>query len=580
MARSPDRLRIALRAGYVRLRMRGQRRSGIPEPGGGDASESADGGRDVARPALMLAVAAPMAAYLALVVVTRVDAPVLDDFDALLGFAERFASTGSWSERLALLFQPHVDHRIALPRAVALAVAGMLGRIDFAVLSLLGNLCLVGAFLALAAGRERDRYGLAGLVPASLLVFQPQAVDVVHWPTASLATHGVLALATVAFRWLETGTRVGLAVAWLCGLLALYTQGNGVALWPAAAGGLWLAGRRREAWRWLALSVPALVLYASTYAGHAGAGGVSGVLHRLPETVHYFLNFLGAAPAFGSVDAAPALAAVLCGGLGWLLFSGRERLDPGLAALGLFVMITAAGNAVLRSGMGTEYALEQSRYRLYSVLLVVVCHLGLSDRLRTRRWRGAYLLLAIGMAAAFSAVSFVRDTPAVGRNASIAARSVLRWSLTGEGLQHPKPERAAALLSGSALYRPDPSRLARFLDRREERRVPTAVGGKVGFDLVRVMGGESLVMVEGWMAIEGVDPSRAAIFVVRETPGERAVFGSRRVRGVAIGAEGSDRLAFRALIPRWSWGDEPARIGLLGVDREVEVFVPTSRVVR
>ena len=48
------------------------------------------------------------------------------------------------------------------------------------------------------------------------------------------------------------------ALAWL----ALYTQGNGAAVFPAAFVALGLAGRRRAALRWAALSLPPLAVYA------------------------------------------------------------------------------------------------------------------------------------------------------------------------------------------------------------------------------------------------------------------------------------------------------------------------------
>ncbi len=561
--------------------MRGERRSRDSDAGANRPSVPGEVGRNLARLGLLLAVAAPMGAYLALVAGTRVDAPVLDDFDAFLAFAEGYSASPSWSEGLAVLLEPHVDHRIALPRGVALATLAILGRVDFALLSLLGNLCLVGLFLGLARGRRRDIYGLAALVPASLLVFQPQPVDVVHWPTASLATYGVLALAVVAFRLLENGTRSGLAAAWLCGLLALYTQGNGVALWPAAAGALWLDGRRREAWQWIALSVPPLLLYALTYGGHADAGGLLGASSRLPTTAHYLLNFLGAAPALESAEAAPVAAIALCAWGGWLVTTRREGADLGVTALGLFVVITAVGNAILRSGMGADYALGQSRYRFYSILLVVVCHLATTDRLRAHRGHRAYMVAAVAVAALFSAWSFTRYAPAVEDKASIAARSVLRWSLTGEGLPHPEPDRVGPLLSRSGFYAPDAERLSRFLDRRVERRAPSAGARQLAFDL-GVVADDALVMIEGWMAVEGADVSRAAVFVVLDAPGERSVFSSRRVRGRSLQTwePGPGRLAFRALILRSDLGEGPARIGLLGVDREIEAFVETAEVLR
>jgi hypothetical protein len=422
----------------------------------------------ITRVALAVAVTTPIAAYLALAWSTRVDAPISDDFDALLYFLVRDREAIGWSERFANLLAPHVDHRLVVSRLIALATTFLQGRIDFSVLSGVGNAALLGLFGGLAVQRLR-REGAPGLYPLlafSLLLFQPQGFDVVHWPAASIAGHGVLLLAWATFAALARGGCSGIVGAWLCAVTALYTQGNGVAIFPAAALALCAAGRVRDAGVWALTSVPPLALYALTYQGRS-APSLSWLAH-VPEIAHHFLNFLGAAPAFSTAPWAALIAVVLLGVVAALTAQRAARTDFPVYGLILFVLATAAGNACLRAGFGADYALDQPRYRFASILLLALCHLGVWDTLRDRPARRVYAALAVLVALSFSLASWNLYASAVRQHSALAARSLARFTLTGEGPQHPEPSHVADILTRASklgIYRPDVGRLRRFLDR-------------------------------------------------------------------------------------------------------------------
>jgi hypothetical protein len=506
--------------------------------------------------------------YFALVWSTRVDVPILDDFDAILGFDQLYAAADSCADRLALVVKPHVDHRLALTRITALGVEAIAGHVDFAALSLIGNLGLLVLFIGLAT-----RTTGAVLLSASLLLFQPQASQLLHFPTASIATCWVLAIAFAVFRLLEGDSPGRWACAWVGALAAILTQGNGVVVYPAALAGLWLAGRGRAALRWGALAIPVLLVYAITYQGRSSVLPPGDRIARTTEMLHYFLNFLGAAPAFSHEWLAAPLGLALCAGFAVLTARGAVRDDPARWTLGLFVILTAAGNAWLRSGLGAGYALDQSRYRVYSTLFLVICLLGASDRIASARRRRVLQGLSLAGSLAFAIASYALFVPEVERDARVAARSVARWSVSGEGLEHPDPLRAGGILRRArreGTYRHDPAALARFLDREVEREVPTRATGRVAFSIDRIAMDDDFAMIEGRATAAGAAPASTRAFVVLDGAAGRQVLTTQRI----------GRGGFRLLLPRSALRPAAASIGLLLVDREFVAFVDTGRMLR
>jgi hypothetical protein len=179
---------------------------------------------------------AAVAVHLALVADTRVPAPFLDDWDALLGFEVYWLRAESLAARLHLLFDPHNEHLLAVPRAIALAVQAATGRFDLTTLNVVGNVCIALLLLALWQGRSRGRHArseqLVIFLPAVLLVAQPQAWTAVISPTVSLSNLGVMALAAGCFASLASRRRSALAGAVLCAAAAPFCSANGILVAP------------------------------------------------------------------------------------------------------------------------------------------------------------------------------------------------------------------------------------------------------------------------------------------------------------------------------------------------------------
>src|SRR4051812_9853370 len=96
---------------------------------------------------LWSAFAVPLLAYAWMVWKFAVDVPVLDDYDAALGFLNAFIGTSGFRAKAALILSQHNEHRIVLDRLVFLGQYLILGKIDFRISILIGNMGWVLAAL-------------------------------------------------------------------------------------------------------------------------------------------------------------------------------------------------------------------------------------------------------------------------------------------------------------------------------------------------------------------------------------------------------------------------------------------------
>lgn len=527
----------------------------------------------LAKAALALA-GIPALAFFALAFATRVDAPTLDDFDAILRFLLRQERSDGvpW---LAGFLEPHVDHRMVLTRALAWAQLVLGGRVDFAWLSFFGNALAAGMF-ALLVSRRGDRataLGVLGVIAASLLWFQPQAYDMVHWPTASIASYAVLAFAALAFVCVAHEGPKALVGAWLCCAAATLCQGNGSVLWPSVLGVLLLRGRLREAAGFAVIALPPIALYAATYRGHSNGAAQLLDPGRWGEIGVHGLQLLGAVAGPFGPAAATALGVGLAAGCIGLGVLGARRVDVRVLGLGLVALGTVAGNAVLRAGLGAEYALSQPRYRISSVLVLLVLQLGAIDLLRERRHARAVALAMCVAALGFSLSSYLAYAPAVKERSESIARGTARWQLTRVGLSHPEPERAGEILRRAietGVYSIPAEALARLLDGPVAISLPATPSEGFRGRIRRVVADSDFVLVEGQVMRSDAMP--AEVFVVLEG-GSRPQAVSSRSRAF-VGSEGQGGVGFRSVFARPS-KDAGDALGLLVVAGDDRVFART-----
>ena len=407
-----------------------------------------------------VALLAPIVTYFGILTATSVNIPYLDDYDTILGYLQADQTAGTLSQRLQLILEPHVEHRLAFVRGIALLSLTTTETVDFRLLAGWGNfglLALTGALFGVFRRREATTDRLLLFLPVSFLLFQPQAWDAWFWATSSLSNLWVLPLALLTFIALDRGTTSMLFLAFGLGAVAVVTQANGLLVLPIGCGILLLRRQSIAALVWGAFSILVTILYWHDLSLPSSSPTMSETVSSLVPILHYAVNFLGSAAGFGN-PVASFLAGVLVvfSAVFFCIRDGSRNL-PLLALLALLIS-SALLNAVAREHIGgPDYALEAPRYRSYAAAVLAVTYLAWAESAWTFRQRQIAVAIALAIGIAFNTASYAVY---LGKAQSVAKRleqGLEHWEHLGRGLRYPHPARANAILAAAVrdgLYHP------------------------------------------------------------------------------------------------------------------------------
>jgi hypothetical protein len=308
---------------------------------------------------------------------TAVNLPIIDDYEAILGFVNQsMHQKGILGQLGYLLTSQHNEYKLYVMQAVVWLQYRACGHIDFRILSAIGNsfVLLLGILLwkLFLPGHKELVSRLMYFVPVSLLLFQLQEAENLNWAASALQHVAVLFFAFSAIYLLAKGGWSQLVAALGLLALAIFSDGNGVLLIPI---GLLILGMNRR-WAgvtcWLAASAGSLLLYAHHYNVQSSQSR----MHDSVFTTVTRLNPLFALSVIGSAGGVPFAAGSIVLGVALCIFflnmarRGYYRRNPIISYCVLFLLLTAAGVAALRSDFGVAYSLH-TRYMAYSSLLLI-----------------------------------------------------------------------------------------------------------------------------------------------------------------------------------------------------------------
>ncbi len=521
----------------------------------------------------LLALAA-VCMYFQLIWTASVEAPFLDDYDAVLGFLTQWLDAEGGRARWRLIFRPHNEHVLGLPHAWVVLSHRLAGRLDIRLLNLIGNGYLLLLVAALFAAFRRDAapaVRIGAFAPAVPFLLQPQHWTALLSPTVSLSNAGVVALAALAFAALEWKPRIAGGIAAAAALGASLSQANGFLVWPVALVVLLLHGRRHAALLWGVAAVAALAILLGGLGPTPLRTSPLAALDRPDRIIAYSLNFLGCAVGFSHPGASLAAGAALLASVVALSWQGLPRRSPALFALLLFLLASVAANALLRSHQGAGAPLLQPRYAFYSAVLLAINYLGwaelLSGRRAGRRWQAGMLAASVVFCLASHAVSR-------GKVMDLSARlsnGLERWWSTGDGgLIHPDFRKASFfMLKGldQGLFQIPREWVDRYAAAPEQREPPPA-STMVRHHLHTLRQDKDLLIVSGW-AVAGSSALHQEVEVVLATPRGVLFYPALEVLRIDL-PKHSEHLAsllapsgFRALISTADLEDGEYRLGIL-----------------
>jgi hypothetical protein len=349
--------------------------------------------------------------------------PKFDDLNDVFGFFKQLALAQKPLQKLGAFFYPNNEHVTAFSHLIYFLQYQLLGEVHFYGLTLIGHLIIVATGCVLGCTINNTRK------PFYFAIFTVGYLSLYYWDSSFKAMTAISNQAVILFSLATLFVLVrckNFALGIFFALLATFTQGNGVLIWPVGAVILlfdtqYQAQRLRYVMLWLLTAACAALLYA--WAKHTYGTPSPITLADVIEhwEAHFIGRMLGAALAFlGSTVFSTAHlglamtvgALALFAALFWLLrYRAVDWLISGILLFALASALTAGATRGL--AFGAAGAVE-SRYKMYSLLATLLLSTVCIEYWLPARWRNraAMLLLAVAMSiqlSAFRMVPFIQS---------------------------------------------------------------------------------------------------------------------------------------------------------------------------
>ncbi len=246
--------------------------------------------------------------------------PWLDDIENIPFFLNQYLSSPSLYGRLESFLRPNNEHRVVSARLIVFFYYLLTSEIDYRVLLFIGNLTVFGIFLLLARFHYKNKGQVGFLAPVAFLIFNLSFHSMTQMTIMSMQYQLVIFEVFLAFYLLVKPQKIFFFGACLVAILATFSMGNGMMVWPVGGVMLALQTRWRSFGSWLIIAILAITGYFWGYNFVQGNdGGFRYFLTHSIDVIIGFFVFIG-----GTIDWFP-----------YISFNKRMIL-PGL--VGLIVM--------------------------------------------------------------------------------------------------------------------------------------------------------------------------------------------------------------------------------------------------
>lgn len=315
-----------------------------------------------------------------------VNAPINDDYQAILDFLNKCISTDSSTEKTALLFSQHNEHRIVYDRIWTIISYKLQTNVNFTFLAFIGNLSLLAIAIIFFRKFLNLKRSFLVFVPISVLLF-----NLANWENMTFAMAGmsnftvflfvILSLNFIAKDTLNSKKNIFIAILFF--YMALLTQGGGIFLLPISILFLVYKKEYKNVLIYFLLILPLLVAYFYDFhRPQQNADIITTLINYNIKIVVFVFAFLGNAFNYfliytQDVNQSINVTAVI----GFLLFvlflyiTKTKYYKKNLFnySLMLFVVISAMVTAVSRISFGLETA-GASRYRINGIIFCIALY--------------------------------------------------------------------------------------------------------------------------------------------------------------------------------------------------------------
>jgi len=330
-----------------------------------------------------------------------INAPDSDDFVDVLWFFEIYLQAESFQEMLYSLFLPIHDHITLVNHLLYLLDYSIFGEVNFIHYIVIGNLLILTLCLVLARWLSKQvgfAWALALVVSIYLTIFYWHSS---FWAMTSISNHVVILFAALAAMAMQKHPDK-LWLAYLFAFLATFSQANGLAVFIAIGFVQWadcVTHKKTIPWTKVLFPFVVMAVVLFFYIGHQSPFQSDHHLdHQAlatePDLIHMyqrdisgtkklefsFLYFATSFLAFCGVTLFPielVLLSVLLGALiiavfTWTSIREPQRLDRFTWVMLIFILISIFLMARARGGYAGPLVAHQPRYKMYSLLLILL----------------------------------------------------------------------------------------------------------------------------------------------------------------------------------------------------------------
>ncbi|KQS33720.1 hypothetical protein [Dyadobacter sp. Leaf189] len=316
-----------------------------------------------------------------------INIPKWDDH-AFKAFIIEYSQAADWKGELRALLRQHNEHRIVLTRIFAWLDFWIFGSLNYKHLMICGNLLLIGVIPLWFELLKKNKKPLFALLPVPFLWLTLAFWENMYWGMSAVQNFGVVTLTLWTMFLCVKPKTLPFVISLFLAVLTMLTSGNGLLVLPLGALLLFLSGDRKRFAIWILWSGAAVFGYFSTYEKFDNNPVTRAGVFQL---IKGYMSFLGSfAESFPVLDHFK-----VCFFLGIVLFfvavsivsttlfrivrnkyTNKFEKTTDLFCLGtvLFILGTALIVVYSRAGFGIE-TLVTSRYKIYSVLLLLVAYL-------------------------------------------------------------------------------------------------------------------------------------------------------------------------------------------------------------
>jgi len=353
-----------------------------------------------------------------------VNIPITDDYDLVRVKYTLLTNEFSWWQKIKLLLEPENDHRILIPRTIALTDYAVEGFINYRTLIGVVNVSLLGILGFWLMSFLKRGLNAWFFLPVLLWYLTPFVFDVTLWgingmqhTTLNLLVFGALALLAYS------SSLTAFIAALVLGFACTFTNGNGFLVFPAGLSILLLAKEWKKSALWTLGMVVALLAYFLNYqVGQATKVAFSGefvgnlLVSFAALSGGWMAAFKGSSPSWllwGSFIVGGLSLIGITLWLAYQLFMAPQRPQAGRPYLwvGVFVfsILTIGIIAVSRGGRDV-YSVFTSRYSLYPLHLLTLTYLALlSWKVLSPSWTFRFAVVFGGIFVAMSLYQYQRD---------------------------------------------------------------------------------------------------------------------------------------------------------------------------